>query len=155
MIAGLAGAVVPTNNCFHDPVNEPVNDPVNGVFTVLNCSELEIVPIGNPEGNTYDDETARLAVPKYPTPFAIELVYVEAETLPCTCKMFCIPVLTPMPTCPAPLINNRVVASELGPPANNRTLEGPPTDAFPTCNSPTLDVKYRYPSLAAPTNPPL
>ena len=56
---------VPTNV----PVREPVYDPVMGLVKLLSCKELEIVPIGKPEGSTYDEvmaldeDTAHEAVP--------------------------------------------------------------------------------------------
>jgi hypothetical protein len=67
-IALLAQLLVPNNDPLWIPTNEPVKEPV------LICAELDTVPVGNPDGSIYDDETALLAVPKYPTPFAIELV---------------------------------------------------------------------------------
>ena len=79
----------------------------------------------------------------------------DALTLPFTVNVFCKFVVTPIPTFPLALINIRVVLSLLGPPANNRTLDDAIGDAFPRCNSPTLDVRYKYPSLGPPTNPPL
>ena len=48
LIALFAQLLVPTKF----PVNEPLNEPV------LICVELETVPLGNPDGSTYDAVTA-------------------------------------------------------------------------------------------------
>lgn len=42
------------------PINEPTNEPVND--PVLICCELETVPTGNPDGNTYEAVVANEAV---------------------------------------------------------------------------------------------
>jgi hypothetical protein len=65
------------------PLEETNNDPVITALP-LNGNPLPAAFSAYEAVAACEDDTAQLAVPKYPTPFDIELVYEEADTLELT-----------------------------------------------------------------------